>query len=205
MAKKCVEIFQRAMDCLLSREVYNIQNDCYEGNLTPHLANYLKHLLFTHTNGRICADCEEDCLVKKLGETPFDIDCEYNKRNTGNGVAQKSEARSAPAGSTGIRPDIIVHSRVNATDNFLIIEMKKNNINNDCTACRLKTFTDQEKHYKYSIGFYVSVSKNSSNQPTYEARIFINGQELSSSRIPHSTAQPLQCGSCRARHFNGTC
>ncbi|MFZ2411553.1 MAG: hypothetical protein WAW23_08285 [Candidatus Methanoperedens sp.] len=81
----------------------------------------------------------------------YDIDCEYNKNLHG----EKKDVNGKK-----IRPDIIIHKRLNDTDNCVIIEIKKNGKNSKLAKIDIQKLKDMMiGTLNYDLGVFVGVLK----------------------------------------------
>jgi hypothetical protein len=91
------------------------------------------------------------------------VDCEYDKR---------FDLNKPGPGGTLMRPDILVHTRNQSTNNKIAIEIKKTRTSKYDVE-KLKMLTQINGLYKYDLGVFVRFPKD---QPIY--RWFVNGDEV---------------------------
>lgn len=103
------------------------------------------------------------CYLKKY-ILESHIDCEYNRD-----LLNTKTIRDMG----DIRPDIIIHKR-NTSNNFVVIEIKKNQGNSNHDFQKIKKLTERKSHYHYQWGIYLNIQ--SSNSPKFIGTIFRNGE-----------------------------
>jgi hypothetical protein len=105
-------------------------------------------------------------LIKDCLPSNTVIDCEYNRN--------MDDPKRLP-NDTICTPDLLIHSRDRADNNFLAVEFKGywNNDNNDTN--KLKELTNPNGIYKYRLGVFVKLESS-------EARylFFCNGEDSNS-------------------------
>lgn len=101
----------------------------------------------------------------------FDLDCEYNRnfdhpkgmyRLTLEGLSEKIKDAI---------PDLLIHKRKSNENNLVIVEFKKGSPSS-CEKAndeeKLVYFTDTNKEYGYSLGFYIELHKKSVNIKVFQ-------------------------------------
>lgn len=135
--KELDEILNAALDELIQRDIYLIEQDANERAITNKLCCYINNRILPRNEGG------------------WDVDAEYN-RNWG-------KPKALPSGN--VIPDIIIHRRgennTNRTEenNLLIIELKKNPTNNERNEDRnkIKAFIAEEP-FNYCFGAFISLT-----------------------------------------------
>ncbi len=171
--EKLEKILLLAIDILLNRDFYLLENDVNERTITFKLASYIEYLL-----GR-----------------GYDVDCEYN-RNISEDSIKKIKAFNQRNESTKtcyseedcckkscVYPDIIVHRR-GSNDNILIIEVKKkrnikNNKELEYDKFKLREYTREGKNglnYKYGVLINLGVKEKCGDN---DIIWYQNGEEIS--------------------------
>lgn len=169
--KKCHE----AIDLLIERDSWLLENDLSEQSITHKLAEYLQFLFW-----------------------PYNVDCEYNGdvRSTNqkkyiqvlkarlNHVSLLKEAEEAePEIEHTIRavfPDIIVHRRGTHDQNLCIIEVKKStsSVSSDYDVIKLEAYTSpaNENNLAYQLGIFILFGTGK-KAPDIEIRYFKDGRQ----------------------------
>ncbi len=88
----------------------------------------------------------------------WDIDCEYDR----DGLIKKTLEGIAGCGgrkTDEFLPDIIVHHREGhgRDHNLLVVEIKKDALEDPCDRRKLELLTDPRGHYAYQLGLYINV------------------------------------------------
>lgn len=101
-------------------------------------------------------------LLEKKGflQHGLSLDSEYNKY----------EADPKRLGTNLIRPDLLLHKRMNQKENLLAIECKRNQSNDSHDLQKLKQLT-LDSNYKYLLGCYINFA-NTKPEFTY----FVDGK-----------------------------
>jgi hypothetical protein len=172
---KLSEIIRSCIKELYTKDFELIQNNVTERALTHKLAEYLQ---------------------TRFPE--YNVDCEYN-RNSEKGKnkpkylriiteeAIKENNRLIKGGDfdsvieVSTYPDIIVHRRLRNDENFIVIEVKKDNsrLSEDFDLMKLRAFTENsdENDYKYRYGVFIIIPiEDQSRDP--EIRWFVNGKQV---------------------------
>ena len=102
----------------------------------------------------------------------WDVDCEYNR---------DGDKTKTLSGIGNIRPDIIIHHR-KISENFLVMEIKKDKEYSDRDELKIKRFTAIESKYSYNWGIYLNVL--SSNPPTFKGILFKRGEIIRDFEYP---------------------
>ena len=115
-------------------------------------------VLFGQDHDLLHADASERSITHKLAEylqrqfRGLNVDCEYNRR--GHEV-KKLEAHD-------VLPDVVIHRRLQDTDNLLVIEVKINKKRRsasqgeiDKDRKKLERFTSESGNYKYALGLFM--------------------------------------------------
>ncbi|MBI3841566.1 MAG: hypothetical protein HY295_00180 [Thaumarchaeota archaeon] len=119
-------------------------------------------------------DAQERSITHKFAEylqqefSDWHVDCEYN-RNLGKIKRREN--------GSGFNPDIIIHIRETYND-FLIIEVKKSNGQNNDEVNRLKEATENNSRLHYKLGLFILFYVEQNYQKHPELRWFENGQEI---------------------------
>ncbi len=111
------------------------------------------------------------CYLKKY-IPEWHIDCEYNRD-----LLKTKNIRDLG----DIRPDIIVHQR-NTSNNFVVIEIKKNQKNSNHDFLKIKKMTGRNSHYHYQWGIYFNIQ--SSKSPKFIGIIFRDGEKFGTFEYP---------------------
>ncbi|MDO9325889.1 MAG: hypothetical protein Q7T80_13150 [Methanoregula sp.] len=123
-----------AIQILVKKDVYLLENNVHERSITHKLAEYLQ-ILFPDLN----------------------VDCEYNKKGDATEILTKRIRidHNSNEKEYSVYPDIIIHQR-HTKNNLLIIEIKKkiSNKTKEWDIEKLKFFTES-KDYHYLFGLFI--------------------------------------------------
>jgi hypothetical protein len=105
----------------------------------------------------------------------WNVDCEYDRdgltKKTLEGIAECSTRRTTDE----ILPDILVHrrERQGRPHNLLVIELKKDAVEDPCDLRKLELMTHPNGHYQYQLGLYINIDGGSFSCTWYK-----NGRRL---------------------------
>jgi hypothetical protein len=123
-----------ALQILVKKDVYLLENDVHERSISHKFAEYLQ-ILFPDLN----------------------VDCEYNKKGDATEILTKKIriVHNSNEKECSVYPDIIIHQR-HTTNNLLIIEIKKkiSNKTKEWDIEKLQFFTES-KDYHYLFGLFI--------------------------------------------------
>jgi hypothetical protein len=103
----------------------------------------------------------------------WNVDCEYDRDGTLfkmlEGIRECEEERK----TNRIYPDIIIHHRGGRgrESNLLVIEMKRDAVEDPCDRLKLELMTATDGRYQYQTGLYLNIDNGVFHQTWYE-----NGQ-----------------------------
>lgn len=174
-------LLEKSIDLLYENDDHLITNSVHEQSISHRIAHYLENLLIKY-----------DWFVKD----GYSVDVEYNrncnevKKVCGNcddfSKQYKCKLKKSLSNDRNCRPDIIVHKRGRDNisqddfDNLIVIEIKKEEEEDDFDFSKLKSFTCKYSTYKYHLGIYINITNPQSQSPfTY----FQNGKEVKKNDI----------------------
>ena len=168
-------LLKQSVGLLYENDDHLITKSVHEQSISHRIAHYLENLLIKY-----------DWFVKD----GYSVDVEYNrngdevKKVCGNcdfPEQHKCKLKKSLSNDRNCRPDIIVHKRgcnnisQDDFDNLIVIEIKKEEEEDDFDFSKLKSFTCKYSTYKYHLGIYINITNPKSQSPyTY----FQNGQEV---------------------------
>ncbi len=140
---KILELITRAVETLWRRDSELIKREVHEECINHRFAIYLEK--------------EFQNIMMKEG---LSLDIEYNK----NGINPKTYGSK----DKKFRPDIIIHERNSNSNNYVVIEAKKNRLSKSdkekLINCKLEPY-----NYKVALGIEYGVGKDYFNLYIYES------------------------------------
>ena len=144
------DLVKKATELFIKNDFKLLQLKVYEPAVSHRIAVYIENIINFDNRYR--------CIKEMIPN----IDCEYNK----NMDREKLDREGC-----SMRPDILVHSRLEKNQNLIAIEIKKHRTSN-WDESKLKTLTNPNGEYHYQLGVFIYFPNNI---PQY--RWFIGGKE----------------------------
>lgn len=156
------ELFLRALNDLIRKDIWLLQHNLNERCITHKLGEYLQPIFLNYN-----VDCEYNGDVEREGLLKRICILQENVNQNVENVRDVS-----------VFPDIIIHRRGFNQNNLCIVEVKKSAGGGDLEFDRdkLKAYTSTEdgNNLGYQLGIFVILQTNVEN-PTYELEYFKNG------------------------------
>ena len=133
-----------AIDLLIFRDSFLLEKNASERSVSHKLAEYLQTLF-----------------------PSWNVDCEYNLNIDEIKVLGRISECGDGRTTDRVIPDIIIHKR-GSTENLLVLEMKKKNLNPKCDEKKLKLFTDPREDYKYVLGLLLNFKGTKTSEKWYK-------------------------------------
>ncbi len=81
----------------------------------------------------------------------YNLDFEYNKSTEG--------LKDINTNARYIKPDLLLHIRLNNNHNLLVVEFKKDQKSSENDKIKVRALTNQHQRYRYKLGCVVSLKK----------------------------------------------
>ena len=124
----------RAIEQLYQHDHYLMEHDVHERAIAHRLACYLA-TQFPDWD----VDCEYNKNCGDIKKISTLTQCYKNEKDTAKGTSEQR-----------VYPDIIIHRR-GQPNNLLIIEMKKNQTQNDCDLAKLRHYQSDGLAYRFAL------------------------------------------------------
>jgi hypothetical protein len=141
-----------AINILLERDSFLLQNNVNERSISHKLAEYLQTRFES-----------------------WNVDCEYNRsHNVRKELHVTDEARSLDdTEAKTVFPDIIIHIR-NTSNNLLVIEIKKTTSSENAAFDKRKLAAFVRHPFSYKYGLFIRFTTGQRDVSTYELEWFEN-------------------------------